>query len=95
MGYDHVPTGEDTSNLFKCDSFGPSMNPVFYAIAYATWFLSTFYVVFFLIVLFENKDNLFERRKMPRGIYPSVSIIVPAYNEEEGIASTIASLKKI
>ncbi len=70
------------------------MKPLLTAAVYLTWFLSTYYLVFFLLVLFSKKNNLYERKKLKK-TNQKVSIIVPAYNEEGKIAYTIRSLKKL
>jgi cellulose synthase/poly-beta-1,6-N-acetylglucosamine synthase-like glycosyltransferase len=71
------------------------MNPIYTAFVYLVWFLSTFFIVVFLLLLIIGKGKLYEKRKLSPEKRPKVSILVPAYNEEEKIASTIASLKKI
>ncbi len=70
------------------------MNPLYTFGVYVVWFLSTYFVVLLLLLIAVNKNRLYEKRK-PLSHTPSVSIIVPAYNEEAKIADTIASLKKI
>lgn len=70
------------------------MNPIYTFGVYVVWFLSTYFVVLLLLLIAVNKHRLYEKRK-PLPNTPSVSIIVPAYNEEVKIADTIASLKKI
>jgi cellulose synthase/poly-beta-1,6-N-acetylglucosamine synthase-like glycosyltransferase len=70
------------------------MNPVHAALAYFVWFLSTYYLLFFILTLFANESRLFERRRLGAQ-RPLVTILVPAYNEQGKIAQTIASLKRI
>jgi len=45
--------------------------------------------------MFIGKDNLYEKKKFTEKDHKKVSVIVPAYNEEQKIAHTINSLKKI
>jgi len=71
------------------------MNPLYMALVYVAWFLSTYFIVFFLLMLFANEEKLFHRRKFPFAKRPLVTIIVPAYNEEGKIGDTINSLKRI
>lgn len=64
-------------------------------ILYFTLFISLFFEIFILITYFEVRDDIkFEKahKDMPRSHYPSVSIIVPAYNEERTVGATINSL---
>ncbi len=56
---------------------------------YIASYFGLFTSIFFLITMYENKHKL--RVPKPKKIY-SVSIIVPAYNEEKTIAKTIKSL---
>lgn len=46
--------------------------------------------IFFLLTIFENRHHLY-RPKLEKD-FPSVSILVPCYNEEKSIAQTIESL---
>ena len=70
---------------------------IFYSIMVSfVWFLSTYFNVVFLIALLTEKDEMFKYRKLNKNEDPpKVSIIVPAYNEEETIEQSIKSLKKI
>lgn len=70
------------------------MNPVYSAFVYIVWFLSTYYIVVFSLVLLTRKEKLYEKKKWS-GELPLVSVIVPAFNEAKKIAHTIKSLKKI
>lgn len=61
-------------------------------IIYATCYFGLFTTIFFLFTLLENKKNI------TRGYtkkFPKVSIIVPAYNEEENLFKTISSLLRM
>ncbi|MBN1157577.1 glycosyltransferase family 2 protein [Candidatus Woesearchaeota archaeon] len=70
------------------------MNPVYAVFVHVVWFLSTYYIVVFLLVLLTRTEKLHEKRSF-QGKYPEVSVIVPAYNEERKIGHTIKSLKKL
>ena len=70
------------------------MNIAYNAFLYFVWFFATFYVVLFLVLLFQNKKKLYAKTKNLKG-NPLVTLIVPAYNEEKKIALTIESLKKV
>ena len=69
------------------------MAPLYIFLVYLVWFLSIFFVVFLLLLLFSGVP-LYETRKW-KGKLPFISILVPAYNEEAKIAYTIDSLKQI
>ncbi len=56
---------------------------------YGASFLGIFTTIFYLLVLYENREN-FKNPKPTR--YPKVSIIVAAFNEKERIENTIKSL---
>jgi cellulose synthase/poly-beta-1,6-N-acetylglucosamine synthase-like glycosyltransferase len=56
----------------------------------ALMFVAVYMFIFFVILLIKNKKFLFY--SPPTKNYPSVSFLVPAYNEEDSIASTIDHL---
>lgn len=70
------------------------MNPIYNALVFLVWFLATYYSIFFLLSIIANRKKIFENRK-EMNENPLVSILVPAFNEEKGIAHTIESLKKL
>ena len=57
---------------------------------YVISFLSLFLAVFWIFVLFFEEDKLHNKTKTK--FFPSVSVIIPAYNEAETINSTLHSL---
>lgn len=62
---------------------------------YISLFSSLFFEIFLLITYFEIRDELkLEEGRGPKDIkrFPSVSIIVPCYNEEKTVSATINSL---
>jgi peptidoglycan-N-acetylglucosamine deacetylase len=59
---------------------------------YVVSFVSIYSTVYFLLVLIENKNNIIKKET---NVYPSVTIIVPAYNEEKTLAKTVESLLKL
>ncbi|PLW79511.1 hypothetical protein C0585_07385 [Candidatus Woesearchaeota archaeon] len=71
------------------------MNPIYTVFVYTVWFLSTYFVITFLLHLIKYKKKLFEEPKELTKNFPKVSILVPSYNEEKTIKATILSLKKI
>ena len=71
------------------------MNPIYLGGVYIVWFLSTYFVVLTLIILFTRKEELYETNEFDMETAPYVSVIVPAYNEEGKIEDTIRSLKQI
>jgi len=56
-------------------------------------FISLFAGVFYLLTFFENRNRLDEKKEI--GNFPSVTIIVPAYNEEKNIKETIESASRL
>lgn len=59
---------------------------------YVCSYFSLFTAIFFFITFFEDKKKL---RNPKLQYFPSVSVIVPAYNEEKTITKTIQSLLKL
>lgn len=60
---------------------------------YVCLFLALYFEVFLLIAFFEQKPKG-KTSALPKH-YPSVSIVVPCYNEEKTIAGTLASLLEL
>jgi cellulose synthase/poly-beta-1,6-N-acetylglucosamine synthase-like glycosyltransferase len=72
------------------------MNIAYSLMVTFVWFLSTYFMVVFLLILVSQKRKIFTEPYMSKSCeLPAVSIIVPAYNEESTIAHSIASLRKI
>lgn len=71
------------------------MNSIYLIGVYLVWFLSTYFLVFFMLVIITSRKDLYEPRRFTTRKRPMVTVIVPAYNEEGKIAETIASLKLI
>lgn len=65
---------------------------------YFTLFISLFFEIFMLLMFMENKNEI--KKKREEGILddnynPSVSIIVPCWNEEDTIAGTLKSILEL
>lgn len=71
------------------------MNLLHNLLIYTVWFLSTYYVVFLLLVVLTKRGELYEGAPARLRRRPLVSIIVPAYNEQATITATIRSLKRV
>jgi cellulose synthase/poly-beta-1,6-N-acetylglucosamine synthase-like glycosyltransferase len=72
------------------------MNTGYIILVYAVWFLSTYFIIVFLLALFKNRNSLYNSPELDRNKkLPKVSIIISAYNEENKIADSIKSLKSI
>lgn len=71
------------------------MNIWYNILLYTVWFISTYYVVVLVLIMYLGKDGLYEKRRFKECDRKSVTVVVPAYNEENKIANTIGSLKKI
>jgi len=60
---------------------------------YFITFLAIFVQVFFLVTFLERKREIIRREeKIELGVYPSVTIVVPCWNEENTIQRTVLSL---
>ena len=70
------------------------MNIVYGIFVYIVWFLATYYIVVFSLILFMGKDKLHEKKEMPQGKNPFVSVVVPAFNEEGYVASVLVRLSR-
>ena len=55
--------------------------------------ISLFLSLMFFVLYVDNKKNLFKIPKMKK--FPSLSILIPAYNEEKTIADTIKKVKEM
>ncbi len=63
------------------------------AIFYILIFLSVYVQVFFFITFLENYKKINTRNgKIKLGKYPSVTIVVPCWNEEKTVENTVSSL---
>ncbi|MBI2651363.1 glycosyltransferase family 2 protein [Candidatus Woesearchaeota archaeon] len=77
------------------------MNLAYTLLVYVVWFLSTYFIVVFLLALFKNKKLLYnsinniDNADTKTAKLPKVSIILPAYNEESEIENSIVSLTSI
>ncbi|MDP7180741.1 MAG: glycosyltransferase [Candidatus Woesearchaeota archaeon] len=56
------------------------------------YLIALYFVVFWLLVLFEKKP---EQNQKPLKQFPFVTILIPAYNEEKKITSTLKSILKL
>lgn len=56
----------------------------------AYMFVSIYLLVLTLLLYFRNKDRIWESPKMTK--HYSISVLIPAYNEEETIANTVKSI---
>ncbi|MFC2163066.1 glycosyltransferase [Candidatus Altiarchaeota archaeon] len=67
------------------------MNIVYSTLVVTVWFMSTFFIVLMLLILLNKKDKMHKYVSVP-GKLPFISVILPAYNEEEGILPALESL---
>lgn len=73
-----------------------AMNLFYTWFVFIVWFLSTYFVVVFLLCLFKNKGSLFEQPILKAGVkLPRLSFVISAYNEEKKISKSIESIMKI
>jgi len=61
---------------------------------YITLFISLYFEIFMLLTLFENHKEIKKKKKekIDKSYEPTVSIIVPCWNEEDTVAGTLKSL---
>ena len=56
-------------------------------------FVSLYVSFLFILIYFKNRDDLYKYELMKK--LPSISVLIPAYNEEESIRETIESVKNL
>ncbi len=60
------------------------------------WFLSTYFAVVLLIIIITKRKAIFESpQELASGKLPSVTILVPVYNEGKKVKETLDSLKDV
>jgi cellulose synthase/poly-beta-1,6-N-acetylglucosamine synthase-like glycosyltransferase len=57
---------------------------------YSATFISIYTTVYFFLTLLEYRKYITKETKLK--IYPSVTVIIPAYNEEKTLAGTVESV---
>src|SRR4051812_27410988 len=69
------------------------MNSISSYIFYILTFLSVYVQVFFLVTFLENRKKILVREGVLKlSKYPSVTVMVPCWNEEKTIYKTVRSL---
>lgn len=56
-------------------------------------FVGLFFTILFILLFSTNEKRIFKKPKMKN--FPSISIVIPAHNEEKTIARTIKQVKKM
>jgi len=56
--------------------------------------LATFFLVFWMLVFLEQDTKVWYARKELKG-HPFVSVVIPAYNEEQHITETLDKLSEL
>ena len=59
-------------------------------VLFSTYFFLLFMSIFWLLVLFSSEEKGQQKKKLTE--FPVVSVLIPAYNEEESIIETISSV---
>lgn len=70
------------------------MNVALLSVVYPFLFLSLFFEVFLILTYFENESRR-RRGKLTTTTFPSVAVVVPCFNEEKTVGSTVESLLKL
>lgn len=71
------------------------MNHISNLALYVTFFFALYFEVFMLINFFEKRDTLRIEENKISTTFPSVTIIVPVFNEENTVTKTVFSLLKL
>jgi len=70
-----------------------SMDPIYTAIFYVFSFISVYVQIFFLVTFLEKKKKIIKHgENLELSYYPTVTVAVPVYNEEDTIIKTTRSL---
>lgn len=60
---------------------------------YIAWYIFVFISVVWILVMFQNRNGDENRKPLKR--LPSVTVLIPAFNEEETIGKTVKSVLDI
>jgi cellulose synthase/poly-beta-1,6-N-acetylglucosamine synthase-like glycosyltransferase len=71
------------------------MNHISNLTLYATFFVSLYFEVFMLINFLEKRTAIKTEEKLVLKSFPSITIIVPVFNEEKTVTQTVFSLLKL
>ncbi|VVB51130.1 Glycosyltransferase AglI [uncultured archaeon] len=66
----------------------------FLALVYVVWFIITFFFIVTALTFIGNRKDFHRIPKGPTEL-PRISVVVPAFNEERGIAQTVDSLLRL
>ena len=71
------------------------MNPVFEVLYYVILFFAIYFQVFFLVVFFEKRSVLKKTSSKTLSSLPSVTFLIPCWNEEKSITRTVESVLSV
>ncbi len=81
------------------DATSPDMPDINHLITYIFLFASLNFEIFLLITYFENRNGIKKEKEAQNNVklkyYPSVTIVVPCWNEEKTVSGTIHSVLKL
>ncbi|MCR4311254.1 MAG: glycosyltransferase family 2 protein [Candidatus Taylorbacteria bacterium] len=71
------------------------MNPISELTLYSTFFFALYFEVFMLINFLEKRTSIKSEENRLLSHFPSITIIVPVFNEEDTVKKTVFSLLKL
>jgi poly-beta-1,6 N-acetyl-D-glucosamine synthase len=71
------------------------MNVLYSILTHVFWFFASYFVILYLLIVFNKKNKLFKDKKIKIKNYPFVSFVISAFNEEKSIQMTIKSLMEL
>ncbi len=67
------------------------MNIVYLSLVYTVWFMSTYFIILYLLIFIQKRSVFYKNIELKEG-KPKITVILPAFNEEDTIKASIHSL---
>ena len=73
------------------------MNPVIEFLLWSTYLIVLYVVVFWLLSFLDNRQIMKKESKIKKilNMFPLITVIVPAFNEEKTISDTVSSILRL